>query len=54
MVVENKKAGTVARNVTVWDTGMPAGLALTSAEGVSVSGIPQNITQLTAGTKNMF
>ena len=54
VVVENKKAGTVARNVTVWDTGMPAGLALSSAEDVSVSGIPQNITQLTAGTKDVL
>ena len=54
VVVENKKAGTVARNVTVWDTGMPAGLALSSAEDVSVSGIPQNITQLTAGTEDVL
>ena len=54
VVVENKKAGTVARNVTVWDTGMPAGLALSSAEDVSVSGIPQSITQLTAGTKDVL
>lgn len=54
VVVENKKAGTVARNVTVWDTGMPAGLALSSAEDVSVSGIPQNITQLTAGSKDVL
>lgn len=44
----------MARNVTVWDTGMPAGLALSSAEDVSVSGIPQNITQLTAGTKDVL
>lgn len=54
VVVENKKAGTVARNVTVWDTGMPAGLALSSAEDVSVSGIPQSITQLTAGTEDVL
>lgn len=44
----------MARNVTVWDTGMPAGLALSSAEDVSVSGIPQSITQLTAGTKDVL
>ena len=27
VVVENKKEGTVARKVTIWDTEMPAGLA---------------------------
>ncbi len=32
---------------------MPAGLALESADNVSVSGIPQNITQLTAGNKDI-
>ncbi|MFR5915303.1 MAG: hypothetical protein ACLUGJ_09670 [Blautia wexlerae] len=38
VVVENKNQGTIARNVTVWDTGMPAGLAfwILSAKDVSV------------------
>ena len=53
VLVENKKEGTIARNVTVWDTDMPAGLALLSAEDISVSGIPQSITQLTAGTEDI-
>ena len=30
VVVENTREGTIARNVTIWDTEMPAGLALTS------------------------
>ena len=32
VVVENKNQGTIARNVTVWDTEMPAGLVLDSME----------------------
>lgn len=50
VVVENKKEGTIARNVTVWDTQMPAGLVLTSPDSVSVSGIPQSIVQPVSGT----
>ena len=53
VVVENKKEGTVARKVTIWDTEMPAGLALESADNVSVSGIPQSITQHVAGTPDI-
>ena len=53
VVVENRKDGTVARNVTVWDTQMPADLELESLENVSVSGIPQTITQPVAGTEDI-
>lgn len=53
VVVENKKDGTIARNVTIWDTDMPAGLALASADSVSVSGIPQTIIQPVAGTEDV-
>lgn len=53
VVVENKKEGTVARNVTIWDTQMPAGLALASPESVSVSGIPQTIVQPVSGTTDV-
>ncbi len=53
VLVENKREGTIARNVTIWDTQMPAGLALVSAEDVSVSGIPQTITQPVAGTEDV-
>ena len=52
VVVENKNQGTIARNVTVWDTEMPAGLVLDSMENVSVNGIPQSITQPVAGTED--
>ena len=53
VVVENKKEGTIARNVTIWDTQMPAGLALASADSVSVTGIPQSIVQPVAGTEDV-
>ena len=53
VVVENKKEGTIARNVTIWDTQMPAGLALASADSVSVTGIPQSIVQPMAGTEDV-
>lgn len=53
VVVENKKEGTIARNVTVWDTQMPAGLALVSSDSVSVTGIPQSIVQPVAGTPDV-
>lgn len=53
VVVENKKDGTIARNVTIWDTDMPAGLTLESADNVSVSGIPQTITQPVSGTEDI-
>ena len=39
--------------MTIWDTEMPAGLALESADNVSVSGIPQSITQHVAGTPDI-
>ena len=53
VVVENTREGTIARNVTIWDTEMPAGLALTSPDSVSVTGIPQSITQPAAGTPDI-
>lgn len=53
VVVENRKEGTIARNVTIWDTQMPAGLALTSPDSVSVTGIPQSIVQPVAGTEDV-
>ena len=53
VVVENKKEGTIARNVTIWDTQMPEGLILTSADNVSVTGIPQSVVQPVAGTEDV-
>lgn len=53
VVVENKKEGTIARNVTIWDTQMPEGLVLTSADNVSVIGIPQSVVQPVAGTEDV-
>lgn len=53
VLVENINAGTIARNVTVWDNTMPAGLALASPDSVSITGIPQSITELVAGTQDM-
>ena len=53
VVVENKKEGTIARNVTVWDTQMPTGLALASPDSVSVTGIPQYVVQPVAGTPDI-
>lgn len=53
VVVQNKREGTIARNVTVWDTQMPAGLALASPDSVSVTGIPQYIVQPVAGTTDV-
>lgn len=50
--VENVNQGTIARNVTVWDTQMPQGLALTSEDSVSVDGIPQSVIQSVAGTED--
>ncbi|MDO4339887.1 MAG: isopeptide-forming domain-containing fimbrial protein [Eubacteriales bacterium] len=50
VVVENQAAGTVARNVTIWDTSMPAGLALAAPDAVSISGIPETIADPAAGT----
>lgn len=53
VVVENRRPGTIARNVTVWDTDMPVGLALTSPESVTIQGIPESITQPVAGTPDI-
>ena len=52
VVVTNQFPGTIARNVTIWDTSMPAGLALTSPEGVSIEGIPETIADPVEGTKD--
>ncbi len=51
--VENVNDGTIARNVTIWDTQMPEGLALVSDDSVSVNGIPQSIIQPVAGTEDI-
>lgn len=53
VVVENKKEGSIARNVTIWDTQMPTGLSLVSPDSVSVSGIPQTIVQPVSGTTDI-
>ncbi|MDY4694233.1 MAG: isopeptide-forming domain-containing fimbrial protein [Blautia sp.] len=53
VVVENMNPGTIARNVTVWDTQMPQGLALASADSVSLSGIPQSIVEPVAGSADV-
>lgn len=53
VTVENKREGTIARNVTIWDNAMPAGLALASTDSVSVSGIPERIIQPVAGTPDV-
>lgn len=52
VVVRNQFPGTIARNVTIWDTSMPAGLALTSLDGVTVEGIPETIQDPVEGTKD--
>lgn len=53
VVVENQAAGTVARNVTIWDTDMPVGLALAGEEPVDIWGIPEMIQDPTAGTPDI-
>lgn len=53
VVVENRREGTIARNVTVWDTSMPSGLALSSPDSVTVSGIPPSVTQPVPGTADI-
>lgn len=53
VVVENRREGTIARNVTVWDTSMPSGLALSSPDSVTVSGIPSSVTQPVPGTTDI-
>lgn len=50
VLVENQTDGTIARNVTIWDTSMPEGLALSGPEAVTVSGIPESILNPVAGT----
>ena len=53
VVVENRREGTIARNVTIWDTSMPSGLALSSPDSVTVSGIPSSVTQPVPGTADI-
>lgn len=53
VVVENRREGTIARNVTVWDTSMPSGLVLSSPDSVTVSGIPSSVTQPVPGTADI-
>lgn len=53
VVVENQAAGTIARNVTIWDTSMPQGLALAGEDAVNISGIPEEITVPVAGTPDI-
>ena len=53
VIVENRREGTIARNVTIWDTSMPSGLALSSPDSVTVSGIPSSVTQPVPGTADI-
>lgn len=53
VTVENRKEGTIARNVTIWDNAMPVGLSLASPDSVSISGIPERIIQPVAGTPDI-
>lgn len=53
VMIENRREGTIARNVTVWDTSMPVGLALTSPDSVTINGIPSSINQLVSGTADI-
>ena len=53
VVVENRREGTIARNVTIWDTSMPSGLVLSSPDSVTVSGIPSSVTQPVPGTADI-
>ncbi|MDO4276277.1 MAG: hypothetical protein Q4D16_21620 [Eubacteriales bacterium] len=53
VVVENQAPGTVARNVTIWDTDMPQGLALYGEDSVNISGIPEVIHDPVAGTPDI-
>lgn len=53
VTVENQAAGTVARNVTIWDTDMPVGLALAGEDSVSIQGISEVIQDPVAGTPDI-
>lgn len=52
VVVRNQIPGTIARNVTIWDTSMPAGLSLASFDSVSIEGIPETIADPVSGTED--
>lgn len=52
VVVKNQIPGTIARNVTIWDTSMPSGLALTSPDSVRIEGIPDTFEDPVAGTED--
>ena len=48
--MRNQLPGTIARNVTIWDTSLPAGLTLASPEAVTIEGIPETIADPVEGT----